>query len=90
MVADHYREKWPQDYPWTVTPHTIPPSAPTQAEFDRLKAEVDNLKKLLERAKEYDKKNNEPDCEIEDKVKFLKKVAESVGVDLEEVFKKDV
>ena len=44
------------------------------------------MKKLLIRAAEYDKRNNEPNCEMEDKVALLKKVAEMVGVDLKEVF----
>lgn len=60
---------------------------PTRKEFEDLKKEVEDLKKLLKRAKEYDEKNNEPDCEIEDKIKFLKQVAALVGVDLDEVFK---
>jgi len=61
--------------------------APTRKEFEDLKKEVEDLKKLLKRAKEYDEKNNEPDCEIEDKIKLLKQIAALVGVDLDEVFK---
>ena len=60
---------------------------PTREEFETLKKEVEDLKKLLKRAKEYDEKNNEPDCEIEEKMKFLREVAKLVGVDLDEVFK---
>ncbi|RWO20641.1 hypothetical protein [Mesorhizobium sp.] len=33
-----------------------------------------------------DERNNEPHCEIEDKVALLKRVAEAVGVDLAEAF----
>lgn len=34
------------------------------------------------------KKNNEPDCEVEDKMKFLKEVAKLVGIDLDEILNK--
>ena len=44
------------------------------------------MKALLIRAKKYDEDNNEPHCEMEDKVELLKKVAKYVGVDLKEVF----
>lgn len=57
----------------------------TRKEFEALRKEVLEMKKLLQRALEYDKKNNEPDCQIEDKVSLLKKVAEAVGVDLSEL-----
>ena len=63
------------------------PKSPTKQEFEELKKEVEELKRLLQRAKEYDEKNNEPNCEIEDKMKFLKEVAKLVGVDLDEVLK---
>ena len=41
---------------------------------------------LLKKAKEYDLRNNEPNCEMEDKVSFIKMVAKFVGVDLGDVF----
>ena len=44
------------------------------------------MKALLIRAKEYDERNNEPHCEMEEKVELLKKIAAAVGVDLSEVF----
>lgn len=88
MIGDFYGDKWRQ--------HEWYPAAPTQhinlgiisrAEFDALKKEVQDLKELLKRAKEYDAKNGEPDCEIEPKIALLRKVAEAVGVSLEEVLK---
>jgi hypothetical protein len=53
-----------------------------------LKKEVEEMKELLKRAVEYDERNNEPHCEIEEKVEVLKKVAELLGVDLDSIFKK--
>jgi len=94
MVGDHFNDKWwpnlePQ-IPFnrsTITTEQLSAFlAPTRKEFDALKKEVEEMKKLLERAVEYDKKNNEPHCEIEDKVALLKKVAKLVGVSLEDIF----
>lgn len=60
----------------------------SRKEFDELKNEVLLLKDLLKRAIKYDEANNEPHCETESKIAFLKQVAAAVGVDLEEVFGK--
>lgn len=47
------------------------------------------MKELLKKAIEYDKKNNEPHCEVEEKIATLKKIAEMVGVSLEDIFKEN-
>lgn len=95
MIGDHYDEKWwpqiqPQQSPFdktTITTNDLEKwLAPSKKEFDALKKEVEEMKKLLQKALEYDKKNNEPHCEMEDKVALLKKVAELVGVSLEDIF----
>lgn len=97
MVGDHYNDKWKDFFPFIPQPNqpNINPfdqkfKLPeiSREEFNQLKREVEDLKKLLERAKAYDKANNEPNCEIEDKMKFLKEVAKLVGVDLDEVLNK--
>lgn len=67
---------------------TLPANYITQEQFDELKRQVEEMKALLIRAKEYDERNNEPHCEMEDKVALLKRVAEAVGVSLEDVFGK--
>lgn len=98
MVGDHYREWFPQRYPGWF-PDTEPsqpasgrpiviqqPSAVSREEFDALKRDVEDMKALLIRAKDYDAKNGEPDCEMDDKVALLKRIADLVGVDLAEVF----
>ncbi len=86
MIIDHYGEKWgkkqPGDYlptinPWPsgVSPSQIMPvtSIPT-------KEEIDEFYDLLRKAREYDKKNNEPDCEMEEKKQKLLKLAEELGI----------
>jgi hypothetical protein len=85
FVGDHFQQKWTQ--PIYQTAFTNIPEI-TKAEFDALKKEVEEMKALLIKAKEYDEKNNEPNCEIEEKMKFLKEVAKLVGIDLDEVLKK--
>lgn len=60
----------------------------TRQEFDDLKKEVEEMKKILTLAAEYDKKNNEPHCEMEQKVDLLKKMAGLFGISLDDVFGK--
>jgi hypothetical protein len=92
MVGDHYMKIWPKRYPW------VEPTPPRQnqtfvldyvprAEFDALRREVEDMKALLARAKDYDERNGEPDCEIDEKMAFLRKAAELVGIDLDDVLK---
>lgn len=91
MIADHYRDKWYPNIPSTGTASADwekifnPPA--TRKELEELKEEVEELKKLLARAKAYDEQNKEPNCEMEDKMKLLKAVARAVGIDLDEVLK---
>lgn len=86
MVCDHYRDKWVR---YEFSP--VLPSAPTytytvpqvtKEEFNALKKDVEEMKLLLKRAKEYDERTGQADCEMEEKVALVKKVAELVGVDL--------
>jgi hypothetical protein len=87
----------PQTYPW-ITPY-VQPNAPTiqpnfiynfpevsPEEFDRLKNEVEELKTLLQAAKKFDEATGQPDCEIDEKVGLIKRIAELVGVDMGDVF----
>ena len=90
MVMDHYNDEWNKRLP-KINP--IPPT-----DWERIlqeipqkkeepvrpitKEEVEEFRRLLERAREYDKRNNEPDCEMEDKKRMLKELAEKLGVDI--------
>jgi hypothetical protein len=92
MVAEHYEDKWRDRYFPSTNPgppsifSTITPIS--RQEFDDLKKEVEDLKALLIRAKAYDERNNEPDCEMEEKMDLLRKVAKMVGVSLDDVIGK--
>ena len=97
MIGDHYGEKW-EPYkksggiPWpyhppfpTIYPTEPPPQSLDALELAKLRKEVEEMKELLKRAIDYDKRNNEPHCEQEEKMKFLRRVAESVGISLDDV-----
>lgn len=85
MVGNYYQDKW---NPIIERFPNLPKFEGniTREEFLELKKEVSEMKELLKRAVEYDKKNDEPSCEQEEKVKLLKLVANAVGVDLQDVF----
>lgn len=85
MVMDHYSDKWKRyvdTYP--IPPQIYPPpdilSNPPVPIITR--EEIEEFKALLERAREYDKIHNQPNCELEEKKQALKKIAEQMGVDI--------
>ena len=93
MIGDHYRDQW-QPKPWFQP--NINPGLPggglygggvpiSRAEFDDLKRQVEEMKLLLARAKEYDERNGEPECEVDEKMDLLRKVAKLVGIELDDV-----
>lgn len=94
MIGDHYKDKWyPTPNDFTNVPYTIPQKINndlfvTRQEFEQLKKEVKELIELLKRAKKYDHENKEPNCELEEKMDLLKKVAKMVGVNLEDILNK--
>jgi hypothetical protein len=86
-IGDDFNRRLPQHYPdYTKWVLPAPTSAPTRREFEALKKEMQELKELLKAAKRYDEQTGQPDCEQEDKIALLKRLAELVGVDLSEVF----
>lgn len=59
----------------------------TREEFNALKKEVEEMKELLTRALEYDKRTRQEHCEIEEKMELLRRVAAAVGIDLDDILK---
>lgn len=91
FIGDQWRDAAPERYPF-VQPY-IPPtvvttfgSEVTRAEFEALKADIAALRHLLLAAKEYDAATGQPDCETDEKVALIKRLADLVGVDMTEVF----
>lgn len=82
MIGDHYTDKW-RGREW----QTIIERPVSAAEVEQLRQEVEEMKKLLKKAVEYDKRTGQPDCPNEDKLAMLKEVARAMNIDLDEVFK---
>lgn len=87
MIGDEFSKTIPRDHPWTnpfkdSTGTVTLITGPTQEEFDKLKKEVESIKKLLQAAKIYDEETGQPDCETDEKMAFLRKLAEFLGVEL--------
>jgi DNA-binding XRE family transcriptional regulator len=59
-----------------------------ETQMKMLRAEVETMKTQLAAAKAQDIAEGNPDCEMEEKVELLKKIADLVGVDLGDVFDK--
>lgn len=55
-------------------------------EFEDLKGQVEQLKLELQKARAEDIRNQNPDCEMDNKVEFLRTIAKALGVDLGNVF----
>jgi len=94
MVIDHYNDKWFERWQIPSTPDSLPSifiareDSVTRAEFEELKKDIAELKSLLVRAKKYDTETGQPDCETDEKMTLVRKVAEMVGVDLADVLKR--
>lgn len=93
-IGDYWSRRVPEDYPWVIPRIDPLPTGPnpfnmnpvSREEFDKLKRDVEELKKLLIAGKEFDEKTGQPHCEHEDKIALIKKIAELVGVDMKDVF----
>lgn len=88
MVMDHTYDEWWRryydDHPTLVPQPTAPYTVPIYPQPVRLptQEEVDDFRRLLERARQYDKDHGQPDCELEDKRRKIKDLAEQLGVDV--------
>lgn len=83
FIGETFRERW---QPPMVQPSYVIVNPVTREEFDTLKREVELMHDLLRAAKKYDAEHGEPDCEMDEKVELLRRVAAMVGVDLSDVF----
>ena len=86
---DNFPDRWPDWVPNNPTPMPMIPIAPpsvSKEDFDKLVKEVKQLKKLLIAAKKFDEQSGQPDCEMYEKVEFIKRLGELLGGDMSEVF----
>ncbi len=101
-MGNFWGQRLPEQYPWIIQPSTANPSikaepidwsqvfkptnAPSKEEYEALKKEVEIMKQILIQAKLYDEANNEPNCEIDEKIEKLKAIAALVGISLDDIF----
>ena len=94
-MGDHYKKNFEDqdlakrlnDYQQIISGTISVPNPVTRQEFEELKKQVLEMKEILKVAAAYDARNNEPHCEMDEKVELLKKVAAAVGVSLDDIFK---
>lgn len=92
-IMDHYVDKWGEQYP---RPNPILPGSPnswgitpelTQQEIQKLREFILNdlpeFKALLERMRQYDIDNDQPDCELEEKKQRVLDLAEELGIEID-------
>lgn len=91
MIVDHYGDKWYKRIPQPWTEPAVQPSAPyvpypvyTPVVVPQISpADIAEFYELLRKAREYDKKHGEPDCELDEKKERLKSIAKALGVKIE-------
>lgn len=80
MIMDHYDDKWNKKI---QEPKTIKYEPGDGINIPAItKEEIEEFRTLLERAREYDKRNNEPNCELESKKKKILDLAKELGVEI--------
>ena len=84
MVMDHKYDEWRRVLPTAPQNPYVPATLPYAPAPTILitQQEIDEFRRLLERAREYDRRNNEPDCELEEKKRKLLDLAKELGVDI--------
>lgn len=83
---------WPNIPSWPPKPDAVSRQEFNEAmnKLEELKRKVEEMIALMKKAAEYDRKNNQPSCEKEDKIKFLREISEKFGIDFDkEVFGKE-
>lgn len=97
MIHDKARQTFPRQYPWLepfIQPVTIPADGgnaktvtkkvedyASKEDVEAIKKELKALRKLLEAAQKYDEETGQPDCGVEEKVQWLRELAEKLGLD---------
>jgi hypothetical protein len=80
MIYDHYDDRWRRHLDDLAKQ---PVYVPIQIQPAISQEEIAEFRRLLERAREYDKRTGQPDCEMEDKREKLRKLAEELGVKID-------
>lgn len=91
MVTDYWKDNNLPKYPNIMTyPNTgvagWPPPQVSREEFEALRKDMQELKELLIAAKKFDVATNQHNCEKEENVKALIRIAKVLDVDFEDIF----
>ena len=81
-IGGYAQDMWPKPWPTAPIAPTVPYyPVPDFPEYNGpTKEQVQELIELLKSAKRFDKKTNQPDCEVEDKKKFIRELCEHFGI----------
>ena len=85
VLMDDYRDNFPTRWP-DVLP-ACPLHIPSK-DMQNLTQELREFKKLLLHAKDFDEITGQLDCEMDEKISFIKEIADALGVDMDDVFAK--
>lgn len=87
MIGDYYGDKFRSlpTQPWGPGPVTV--TKDHSQEIAELRRDIEEMRALLKRALKYDEASGQPECGNDDKIAFLRRVAASVGLSLDDVFK---
>lgn len=87
MINDHFYDKWTKPVSPQPGIEIQYSSFLTEQEIAALRKfirdDLPEFKALLERARQYDIDNNEPDCELQEKRKRILDLAEELGVEID-------
>lgn len=78
-VGDYWERKIYPSYPQE------PIGQWDKSEVERLKRDIKALKALLKAAIEFDKATGQPECQHEDKIRLIRKMAEAADIDISDV-----
>lgn len=79
-VGDYWQRRLPERYPW-VQESAL--AGVSQEDFDKLRADVEEIKRQLGEARKIDTAEGNADCGTEEKLALIREVARLIGVDLD-------
>lgn len=94
MIMDDWNKKynddWHKKYPggWEQSPTYNFLAFATKQDIEELRKEIQELKKLIEAAHLYDVATGQPECQDEEKLAILQKLAEAIGLDISDLMEK--
>lgn len=86
MIADYYMDKYQPLY----NLHLPIKHASNIQLYNRVRNEIKDLGEILRIAKIYDKRHDEPNCEVTTKLDFLRSVAHMVDINLDDYLNKEI